>query len=171
VSGQVASGTQETNIHRGPISPANATQVSCVKSSSAQNAVVAVQALAHEHDTLQQRVAELESQLEAAKKQVQGLILTDEDVNMKPTSSFGHVTPRTRDARNGAPDAYYFDSYGHLDIHKEMLSDVARTEAYRDAIVRNPKVFKDKVSELKCERKSYPWLVTCFVVLSIETYI
>lgn len=40
---------------------------------------------------------------------------------------------------------YYFDSYSYMDIHQEMLSDAARTEAYRDSIIQNKHLFKGKV--------------------------
>lgn len=128
-----------------PQAPKVDTPVQNQTTSPSQNAVAAVQIMANSHDTLQQRVVELEMQLGLAKKQVQSLILADEDPNMKPIASSGRAAARNGNADSEAPDAYYFDSYGHLDIHQEMLSDVARTEAYRDAIVKNPKVFKDKV--------------------------
>lgn len=40
---------------------------------------------------------------------------------------------------------YYFDSYSHFGIHEEMLKDSVRTETYRNAILNNPQLFKDKV--------------------------
>lgn len=40
-------------------------------------------------------------------------------------------------------DAKYFDSY-NLEIHKLMLTDHVRTEAYRTAIVSNRELFKNK---------------------------
>ena len=40
---------------------------------------------------------------------------------------------------------YYFDSYSKVGIHYEMLSDKHRTESYRDSIINNPHLFKDKV--------------------------
>jgi len=40
---------------------------------------------------------------------------------------------------------YYFDSYGHFGIHEEMLKDKTRTLAYRNAIMNNAHLFKDKV--------------------------
>ncbi len=40
---------------------------------------------------------------------------------------------------------YYFDSYAHHGIHYEMLNDRARTETYRNAILNNPHLIKDKV--------------------------
>jgi len=39
----------------------------------------------------------------------------------------------------------YFDSYADYGIHAEMLQDEARTEAYRDVILKNPHLFKDKI--------------------------
>lgn len=40
---------------------------------------------------------------------------------------------------------YYFDSYAHVSIHRIMLSDKIRTVSYREAVFRNPSIFKDKV--------------------------
>ena len=40
---------------------------------------------------------------------------------------------------------YYFDSYAHYGIHEEMLKDNVRTMAYKNAILKNKHLFKDKV--------------------------
>lgn len=40
---------------------------------------------------------------------------------------------------------YYFDSYSHFGIHEEMLKDEVRTLSYRDSIMHNKPLFKDKV--------------------------
>ncbi|SPO37091.1 probable HMT1 - hnRNP arginine N-methyltransferase [Pseudozyma flocculosa] len=40
---------------------------------------------------------------------------------------------------------YYADSYAHFGIHEEMLKDEVRTLSYRNAIIQNPHLFKDKV--------------------------
>lgn len=40
---------------------------------------------------------------------------------------------------------YYFDSYAHFGIHEEMLKDTVRTSSYRNAILNNKHVFKDKI--------------------------
>jgi len=40
---------------------------------------------------------------------------------------------------------YYFDSYSHYGIHEEMIKDSVRTSTYRNAILDNPHLFKDKV--------------------------
>jgi len=40
---------------------------------------------------------------------------------------------------------YYFDSYSHFGIHEEMLKDEVRTSSYRNSIVNNKHLFKNKV--------------------------
>jgi protein arginine N-methyltransferase 1 len=40
---------------------------------------------------------------------------------------------------------YYFDSYAHFGIHEEMLKDEVRTNSYRNAILQNKHLFKDKI--------------------------
>lgn len=40
---------------------------------------------------------------------------------------------------------YYFDSYAHFGIHEEMLKDEVRTLTYRNAMIYNRHLFKDKV--------------------------
>lgn len=40
---------------------------------------------------------------------------------------------------------YYFDSYSHFGIHEEMLKDEVRTLSYRNSILNNKHLFKDKV--------------------------
>jgi len=46
---------------------------------------------------------------------------------------------------------YYFDSYSHYGIHEEMIKDTVRTNTYRNAIVRNPHLFKGKtVLDIGC---------------------
>lgn len=48
-------------------------------------------------------------------------------------------------------DSGYFESYSHFGIHHSMLSDKVRTESYRDAILKNSAVMKDKtVMDLGC---------------------
>ncbi|PSC72845.1 putative arginine N-methyltransferase 3 isoform A [Micractinium conductrix] len=37
-------------------------------------------------------------------------------------------------------DDSYFDSYSTFDIHRDMLADKVRTDAYRDALERNPRL-------------------------------
>ncbi|KAL0040918.1 hypothetical protein WJX79_009981 [Trebouxia sp. C0005] len=47
------------------------------------------------------------------------------------------VSRGTNDATERINEAY-FDSYGFFGIHREMISDNVRTEAYRDALKQNP---------------------------------
>lgn len=42
-------------------------------------------------------------------------------------------------------DQGYFNSYAHFGIHYEMLSDKVRTDSYRQAILNNKEILKDKV--------------------------
>lgn len=48
-------------------------------------------------------------------------------------------------------DEGYFETYSHFSIHHTMLSDKVRTDSYRDAILKNSEIFKDKdVLDLGC---------------------
>jgi type I protein arginine methyltransferase len=49
------------------------------------------------------------------------------------------------DSEHEADTEGYFKSYAHHGIHAEMLQDVVRTESYRDALLHNPALLKDKV--------------------------
>ena len=40
-------------------------------------------------------------------------------------------------------DDSYFNSYSYFEIHKDMLSDKTRTDAYRDALTKNPTLMND----------------------------
>eukprot|EP00392_Amoebophrya_sp_AT5.2_P011621 g11700.t1 len=40
---------------------------------------------------------------------------------------------------------YYFNSYGRPGIHRDMMSDPVRTDLYKDVILKNAHLFKDKV--------------------------
>ncbi|SCU82862.1 LANO_0B07690g1_1 [Lachancea nothofagi CBS 11611] len=42
-------------------------------------------------------------------------------------------------------EQHYFTSYDHYGIHEEMLQDSVRTLSYRNAIVQNKDLFKDKI--------------------------
>jgi protein arginine N-methyltransferase 1 len=42
-------------------------------------------------------------------------------------------------------EQHYFSSYDHFGIHEEMLKDRVRTLAYRNAIMKNKHLFKDKI--------------------------
>ncbi|KAL3139655.1 hypothetical protein ABBQ38_003972 [Trebouxia sp. C0009 RCD-2024] len=57
------------------------------------------------------------------------------------TSSQPDIHRSTHDATERINEAY-FDSYGFFGIHREMISDKVRTEAYRDALQQNPSLLK-----------------------------
>eukprot|EP00013_Stygamoeba_regulata_P020854 CAMPEP_0177647792 /NCGR_PEP_ID=MMETSP0447-20121125/10487_1 /TAXON_ID=0 /ORGANISM="Stygamoeba regulata, Strain BSH-02190019" /LENGTH=337 /DNA_ID=CAMNT_0019150397 /DNA_START=149 /DNA_END=1162 /DNA_ORIENTATION=+ len=40
---------------------------------------------------------------------------------------------------------YYWNSYAHFGIHEEMLKDQVRTRSYRNAIMSNKNLYKDKI--------------------------
>lgn len=42
-------------------------------------------------------------------------------------------------------DSNYFRSYSNISIHEDMIKDVARTRAYREAILGNRALFEGKV--------------------------
>jgi len=48
-------------------------------------------------------------------------------------------------------DDGYFDSYSYFDIHRDMIGDTARTDAYRDALEKNPTLIQGKnVLDIGC---------------------
>lgn len=42
-------------------------------------------------------------------------------------------------------DQIYFNGYASIEVHEEMLMDTVRTMTYRDAILKNQDLFKDKI--------------------------
>ncbi|CBZ50276.1 conserved hypothetical protein [Neospora caninum Liverpool] len=51
----------------------------------------------------------------------------------------------TRQEYASEEDRQYFAGYAELSIHREMISDAARTEAYRDFILQNGDLFAGKI--------------------------
>lgn len=49
------------------------------------------------------------------------------------------------DAENLTAKDYYADSYAHFGIHEEMLKDEVRTLTYRNSMINNKHLFKDKI--------------------------
>lgn len=98
-------------------------------------------------DQLAQALEEKEKMKEAYKR----LMSTEPG----PSSSVKPVTKKN--VENGVAsvsldiDNGYFESYSHFGIHHSMLSDKVRTETYRDALLKNSAVIKDKiVMDLGC---------------------
>lgn len=106
-----------------------------------------------ENAKLQQTIQELKDKL--------AQVLEDKD---KMKEAFQHLLskePAQPEAIKGEPDkkrvengvasmsleddSGYFEGYAHFGIHHSMLSDKVRTESYRDAILENSSVIKDKV--------------------------
>lgn len=83
---------------------------------------------------LQMAREDMDKMRESMKKLVDVGTMEDENVSLKCVSN---VSLEDDDA--------YFKSYAHFGIHYEMLSDKVRTETYRDAIVMNADILKDKV--------------------------
>jgi len=63
------------------------------------------------------------------------------EVEMKAEVT-SEVKPSVKDMTSAD---YYFDSYAHFGIHEEMLKDEVRTCTYRDSMIMNKHLFKDKV--------------------------
>lgn len=64
--------------------------------------------------------------------------------NVENVSSLDNAPKKEGIADLTAKD-YYFDSYAHFAIHEEMLKDEVRTCTYRDSMLHNPHLFKDKI--------------------------
>ena len=54
-------------------------------------------------------------------------------------------TNNTTNGQNQTSRDYYFDSYSHHSIHEEMLKDTVRTQTYRNAILENAILFRNKI--------------------------
>eukprot|EP00045_Choanoeca_perplexa_P012288 m.133556 g.133556 ORF g.133556 m.133556 type:complete len:349 (+) comp15952_c0_seq4:3140-4186(+) len=68
-------------------------------------------------------------------------------MDVKPdsaTTAMAEKDPAMASAELSAKD-YYFDSYSHFGIHEEMLKDKVRTLTYRDSIIKNAHLIKDKI--------------------------
>ncbi|KAF8822937.1 histone arginine methyltransferase PRMT3 [Cardiosporidium cionae] len=59
--------------------------------------------------------------------------------------SLVHTASHLPSKHHCASEQAYFDGYGHLSIHREMILDDVRTEAYKQFILSNSDLFKGKV--------------------------
>ncbi|KAK1945884.1 Protein arginine N-methyltransferase 3 [Phytophthora citrophthora] len=80
------------------------------------------------------------------------LQLENQELKQQMTKYSKLVRDFVVEGENAAPvedaadnDTYYFDSYSHVGIHREMITDRIRTDGYRNAIINNPQVFEGKV--------------------------
>lgn len=62
-----------------------------------------------------------------------------------PASKTSTTDSATDKQKLSHTEQHYFDSYDHYGIHEEMLQDSVRTLSYRNAIIQNKDLFKDKV--------------------------
>jgi len=53
--------------------------------------------------------------------------------------------PQQNDPKDRSNSDYYWNSYAHFGIHEEMLKDEVRTKSYRNAILNNKHLFRDKI--------------------------
>ncbi|KAH9392634.1 Protein arginine N-methyltransferase 3 [Tyrophagus putrescentiae] len=82
------------------------------------------------------------------KQFIQGSIAADDQSTATGTTNTQDQGLRSSDL---AADADYISSYAHFGIHHVMLSDRARTLAYKDAILENAEQFKGKtVLDIGC---------------------
>jgi len=63
---------------------------------------------------------------------------------MDPPSSLANQTEKL-DLNGKSSADYYWNSYAHFGIHEEMLKDEVRMRSYRNSIINNKHLFKDKV--------------------------
>ena len=64
---------------------------------------------------------------------------------MASTSTNGAAAEASTSTADMTSRDYYADSYAHFGIHEEMLKDEVRTRSYRNSIINNPHLFKDKI--------------------------
>jgi len=55
------------------------------------------------------------------------------------------ATTTSANKEGPASSDYYWNSYAHFGIHEEMLKDEVRTKSYRNSIVNNKHLIKDKI--------------------------
>jgi len=105
--------------------------------------------LAKKDEQLKTAVDDMSRMKDTAKELFSAAEPTITRKNNSPRES-GAVVP-VSEALTVEEDFQYFNSYAHYSIHWEMLSDRARTLAYRDAILNNKdKVVGSKVLDLGC---------------------
>lgn len=90
----------------------------------------------------------LTNELNQLKDQMKKMQLVMQDILINNNNEITRSVSACRKAElddEDYEDSGYFQSYDHFDIHREMLQDKTRTLAYKNAVVQNPSVFKDKV--------------------------
>lgn len=101
-------------------------------------------------------IVALRAQLNAAHRLLSQFQGTDEEEEEGSGSAVVKPAGKARNPTSAGVtgqdnDTYYFDSYAHMAIHYSMLSDAARTDAYRDAILNNSAAIAGKtVLDIGC---------------------
>ena len=120
-------------------------KVQIVESEGPSKLVARARALQIENE----RITKENDALKKLVRQCRGLMTSIAMKDEENATSSASVAVVGSDAKSKSPgqdnDTYYFDSYSHIGIHETMLKDKSRTEAYRDAIYKNPKLFENKV--------------------------
>ncbi|XP_062327725.1 protein arginine N-methyltransferase 3 [Osmerus eperlanus] len=93
----------------------------------------------------EERLQQAEEALARAMEDLHKVKLLAQGLVMNVASSGGPGALGTVAELREDEDEAYFSSYGHYSIHEEMLKDKVRTESYRDFMLLNPDVFRDKV--------------------------
>ncbi|XP_031571551.1 protein arginine N-methyltransferase 1-like [Actinia tenebrosa] len=101
---------------------------------------------------MEERATTAEADLAKARDDIQQLRMVaksflEEDISKtnRTHKNCQSVNRGGNDGHDDDEDSAYFSSYAHFGIHEEMLKDKVRTESYRDFILGNPNIFKDKV--------------------------
>ncbi|KFM23394.1 putative protein arginine N-methyltransferase 3 [Auxenochlorella protothecoides] len=77
--------------------------------------------------------------------------LLDEPSTPVPSTAAQGKTQSGGPPASARVDAAYFESYSFFDIHRDMLSDKARTEAYQAALEQNPQLMQGaRVLDVGC---------------------
>lgn len=92
---------------------------------------------------LSSRLKQAVDQIKQMKTFMQDIVLTGDVGIYRPVAACRQGTADFEDEEY--EDSGYFGTYAHHDIHAEMLQDTVRTNAYRDVIMSNKDMFKDKV--------------------------
>jgi len=95
---------------------------------------------------MQLRVDEYDAALKTCKKEKESMKKTMRHIVIgdKDTSAEDKLIKNSFEDEDDETDGY-FSGYAHFGIHHDMIADKSRTDSYRDAIIRNAHMIKDKV--------------------------
>ena len=87
----------------------------------------------------------LKEMLKRCQGMLRSLVANDDNNNIASSTTTTGDDDNLNNSDGPDNDTYYFDSYSHYGIHETMLKDKSRTNAYKDAMLKNPKLFAGKV--------------------------